>query len=92
MIIYKPSGSFFRDIHHFNRSLVIRRLITYVLFYGLAVAGLAALFIWADWSKYLKLDGLSSIFSFLGVVLSILLVFRTNTAYDRWWEGLGQSQ
>lgn len=27
------------------------------------------------------------IFSLLGVVLSILLVFRTNTAYDRWWEG-----
>jgi putative membrane protein len=29
----------------------------------------------------------SSIFSLMGVVLSILLVFRTNTAYDRWWEG-----
>jgi putative membrane protein len=23
----------------------------------------------------------------LGIVLSMLLVFRTNTAYDRWWEG-----
>ena len=23
----------------------------------------------------------------LGLVLSLLLVFRTNTAYDRWWEG-----
>lgn len=90
MIIYKPSGSFFRDIRHFNRTLVIRRLLGYVFFYGLAVAALAALFLWADWSKYLKLDGLSSIFSFLGVVLSILLVFRTNTAYDRWWEGRKQ--
>jgi putative membrane protein len=29
----------------------------------------------------------SSVFSLLGIVLSILLVFRTNTAYDRWWEG-----
>jgi hypothetical protein len=29
----------------------------------------------------------SNIFSLLGIVLSILLVFRTNTAYDRWWEG-----
>jgi putative membrane protein len=26
----------------------------------------------------------------LGIVLSILLVFRTNTAYDRWWEGRRQ--
>jgi putative membrane protein len=25
--------------------------------------------------------------SLLGFVLSMLLVFRTNTAYDRWWEG-----
>ena len=23
----------------------------------------------------------------LGFVMSLLLVFRTNTAYDRWWEG-----
>jgi ion channel-forming bestrophin family protein len=29
----------------------------------------------------------SYIFSMLGIVLGLLLVFRTNTAYDRWWEG-----
>lgn len=29
----------------------------------------------------------STIFSLLGLVLGLLLVFRTNTAYDRWWEG-----
>lgn len=28
-----------------------------------------------------------TILSLLGFVLSLLLVFRTNTAYDRWWEG-----
>ena len=31
--------------------------------------------------------------SILGFVISLLLVFRTNTSYDRWWEGrrlLGQ--
>lgn len=28
----------------------------------------------------------SSIFSVLGLVLSLVLVFRTNRAYDRWWE------
>ncbi len=27
------------------------------------------------------------IYSLIGFVLSLLLVFRTNTAYDRWWEG-----
>jgi putative membrane protein len=30
---------------------------------------------------------LTVVHSLLGFVLSLLLVFRTNTAYDRWWEG-----
>ncbi len=30
---------------------------------------------------------LNLLHSLLGFVLSLLLVFRTNTAYDRWWEG-----
>ncbi|MFO1020639.1 MAG: bestrophin family ion channel [Planctomycetales bacterium] len=29
----------------------------------------------------------ASMHTLLGMVLGILLVFRTNTAYDRWWEG-----
>ncbi len=28
-----------------------------------------------------------TIYSLLGIVLGLLLVFRTNTAYDRWWSG-----
>lgn len=30
---------------------------------------------------------LGIVHSLLGLVISLLLVFRTNTAYDRWWEG-----
>jgi len=43
--------------------------------------------------EYLKLTEKSEIkninllHSLLAFVLSLLLVFRTNTAYDRWWEG-----
>jgi putative membrane protein len=33
------------------------------------------------------LKNLTSVYSLLGFVISLLLVFRTNTAYDRWWEG-----
>jgi len=36
-------------------------------------------------ATYLK--NLTTIYSLLGFVISLLLVFRTNTAYDRWWEG-----
>lgn len=33
---------------------------------------------------------ISAIYSILGFTLSLLLVFRTNSAYDRWWEGRKQ--
>ena len=29
----------------------------------------------------------ANLHAFLGSVLGLLLIFRTNTAYDRWWEG-----
>ncbi|TAG55349.1 MAG: hypothetical protein EAZ27_07175 [Cytophagales bacterium] len=29
----------------------------------------------------------STLYTLLGTVLGLLLVFRTNTAYDRWWQG-----
>jgi putative membrane protein len=37
--------------------------------------------------KVIKLRSTTVLHSLLGFVLSLLLVFRTNTAYDRWWEG-----
>lgn len=33
------------------------------------------------------LHDLIAVYSLVGFVISLLLVFRTNTAYDRWWEG-----
>ncbi|MBA99324.1 MAG: hypothetical protein CMN34_00180 [Saprospirales bacterium] len=36
----------------------------------------------------LSLD--NTVFKMLGIVLGLLLVFRTNSAYDRWWEGRKQ--
>lgn len=35
-------------------------------------------------------DNFSSVYSMLGFVISLLFVFRTNTAYERWWEGRRQ--
>lgn len=36
------------------------------------------------------LKNISLMHGLLGFVISLLLVFRTNTAYDRWWEGRRQ--
>lgn len=38
-------------------------------------------------SESSHLKNLTLLHNLLGFVLSFLLVFRTNTAYDRWWEG-----
>ncbi len=37
------------------------------------------------WPKHLS--STSTVHQLLGFVISLLLVFRTNTAYERWWEG-----
>lgn len=37
--------------------------------------------------KVIDIEFSLTIHGLLGVVLGLLLVFRTNTAYDRWWEG-----
>ncbi len=34
-----------------------------------------------------NLEKLITVYSLVGFVISLLLIFRTNTAYDRWWEG-----
>ena len=40
-------------------------------------------------AEYWNLDipSTTAIHSLLGIVLGLFLVFRTNSAYDRWWEG-----
>jgi putative membrane protein len=38
-------------------------------------------------SKEHQLNNIGVMHGVLGFVISLLLVFRTNTAYDRWWEG-----
>src|SRR5258706_5733424 len=43
-------------------------------------------------ADYLNLDSedfpsSTVVHSLLGIVLGLFLVFRTNSAYDRWWEG-----
>jgi putative membrane protein len=64
-----------------------------ILFPSMVLVGLYSWGIQYLEVEYLHLtskSGISNvgmIHSLLGFVLSLLLVFRTNTAYDRWWEG-----
>lgn len=87
MINYNPKD-WFVFIFQLTRADTFRRLLP--LMFALSLyAGLIAY-----WElNYLALEDTSSIrnigmmHSVLGFVISLLLVFRTNTAYDRWWEG-----
>lgn len=64
-----------------------------ILFPSILLVGLYSFGIYYVEISYLHLTTKSVInnigifHSLLGFVLSLLLVFRTNTAYDRWWEG-----
>lgn len=51
------------------------------------MAGFTALACYVILNFYPELPGTISVHSLLGIVLGLFLVFRTNSAYDRWWEG-----
>src|SRR5262245_51106798 len=84
MIGYDPNRDWIRDLKHLGTSWTLRRILRAVLVVGLYAVALSALLIRLDLEGHRSISGT---FSLLGVILSIILVFRTNSAYDRWWEG-----
>ena len=60
-----------------------------VLLYRTLGMGLFTFVVWYS-IKYFELTSFtipSAMHSLIGIVIGLLLVFRTNTAYDRWWDG-----
>ncbi len=78
-------------IFRFHKSDTIRKLMPLILLMCIYSYGVAYLEI-----QYLKLSenshvkNITIMHGLLSFVISMLLVFRTNTAYDRWWEGRKQ--
>ena len=87
MIEYSPNRNWWRDLRHLGASWTLRRIMRAVLAVGGYTLALSFLMIHFDIEVGRSISGT---FSLLGVILSIVLVFRTNTAYDRWWEGRKQ--
>ncbi|HMQ48586.1 MAG TPA: bestrophin family ion channel [Saprospiraceae bacterium] len=88
MIYYKTNDNWFGDVQHLARSWTMVRIMRSVLLIGVYATMACFLVIGLDLGDYIFMD--VSIFSMLGVLLSIFLVFRTNASYDRWWEGRKQ--
>ena len=83
MIVYK-STDWWEALRHLGSSAIIRLLLKRVLLVGLYATAITA--------GVTRFEGLNvavdkEFFSFLGILLSLLLAFRTNTAYDRFYEG-----
>lgn len=83
MIKYNPK-KWFSLIFQFHRSDTFRILLPSMVLIG----------IYTTLFTYLALEiiewkegGTPAVHSLLGIVLGLVLVFRTNTAYERWWEG-----
>lgn len=60
-------------------------MITFILLYSLGIAYLEIYYFEIKEDSWIR--NLPQMHSLLSFVISMLLVFRTNTAYDRWWEG-----
>ena len=87
MISYNPK-EWFAFIFRFHKADTFRKLFPLLLVVS-AYSGATA---WLE-LEYWELSDISHVkniplmHSLLGFAISMLLVFRTNTAYDRWWEG-----
>ncbi|WP_418263009.1 bestrophin family protein [Flavobacterium faecale] len=87
MISYNPKD-WITFIFRFHKADTFRQLFALMVLIGLYAAGVAYLEL-----EYWQLPddshvkNISMMHGMLGFVISLLLVFRTNTAYDRWWEG-----
>ncbi|BFG70184.1 bestrophin family ion channel [Sediminibacterium sp. KACHI17] len=87
MISYNPKD-WLRFLFTLHRTDTVRQLfplIIFIGFYSWGIVYLEANYLKLTQNSYAK--NITTMHSLLGFAISMLLVFRTNTAYDRWWEG-----
>ncbi|MBL7859672.1 MAG: bestrophin family protein [Cyclobacteriaceae bacterium] len=86
MVNYNPKVWFSLIFHAYSRG-VMRTLTPAIIFMTIYSAGVCYLLL--DVLRFHESDFHTTIsmHSLLGIVLGLFLVFRTNSSYDRWWEG-----
>ena len=86
MVDYNPK-SWFSLIFKVHKYGTVRKLLPTMIVLSILTFGYCYLEIEVLNNKYKHTMAFHSL---VGFVISLLLVFRTNTAYDRWWEGRKQ--
>lgn len=86
MVEYNPKAWFSLIFHAYSRH-VLRTLMPVLLF--LLVLSVGVCWVILDVLELHEgaFKSTPAMHSLLGIVLGLFLVFRTNSAYDRWWEG-----
>jgi putative membrane protein len=87
MVQYNPKD-WITFIFRFHKSDTFRKLLPMMIFIGI-YSGIIAYLELEYWklSDTSHLKNITIMHGMLGFVISLLLAYRTNTAYDRWWEG-----
>lgn len=87
MISYNPRD-WFTYITRFHKADTFRQLLPLIIGISLytGVVAWLEIYYWQLPEKH-YLRNIPVMHTLLGFAISMLLVFRTNTAYDRWWEG-----
>lgn len=87
MINYNPKDwiTFIFHVHKADTIRTLWPLMLSVAMFSAVIAFLELNYLKLAETSYVKNIGMMH--SLLGFVISMLLVFRTNTSYDRWWEG-----
>ncbi len=90
MINYNPKD-WFTFIFRIHKADTVKKL--FPMFIAMAIY--SAVIAWLELEVFRlsekdHIKNITAMHGLLGFVISLLLVFRTNTAYDRWWEGRRQ--
>ncbi len=88
MIIYEPNKNWIKDVVHLRRSWTLQKIVRAVMLMGVLTAIFCFVVLHFNLLDHVGTN--TGVYSLLGVALSIVLVYRTNTAYERWWEGRKQ--
>jgi len=86
MIDYNPKAWFSLILHAYSRH-VMKTLQPVLLFMGLFSFLVCYLVLTVFHLHEKDFHSTIAMHQLLGIVLGLFLVFRTNSAYDRWWEG-----
>ena len=88
MITYNPKD-WFTFVFRVHKTETLKRLWPLLLGVGTYSSAWAYIetVLFKDYKSVSMVSNIGIIYSILGFTLSLFLVFRTNTAYDRWWEG-----